>query len=244
MTRTRELDAALARAETVARAGGWRAATAEHVVIALLDEPDVATAVRLAGLDPVALAVRLDQRIRRLAPGARFQGFAQIALPAFERAQAAMREPRLTATILLGRLVGVPSIAGLLDELGTRVVDIRNALAHGLATTAPSEAPRAYVHRAPAHAREPAGRYRVFVHDDPFTTIDFIRTVLGKTFATAPARLESIAVELGETGRAIVGDYPLRAATHWIDVATRLAHADGYPLRFSFEPAEPSASAP
>jgi ATP-dependent Clp protease adaptor protein ClpS len=85
-----------------------------------------------------------------------------------------------------------------------------------------------------ADAIEPP--YRVLVHNDDVTPMDFVVGVLRGMFDLALERAEAVMLTAHYTGGAVVGTWPRGDAKRRIDAAHRLARLDHYPLKFTMEP--------
>ena len=84
--------------------------------------------------------------------------------------------------------------------------------------------------------REPR-RFNVIIHNDDFTTMDFVVEVLVQVFFLSPGNAHSLMLEVHNTGKAIVGSYTRDIATSKAEKATRMARDNGFPLRLTVEPA-------
>lgn len=85
--------------------------------------------------------------------------------------------------------------------------------------------------------REPR-QYQVILHNDDFTTFDFVVKVLMDVFFKSQQDAELLAQTVHVKGQAIVGIYSLDIAISKINKATRLAREAGFPLRFTYSPIE------
>jgi ATP-dependent Clp protease adaptor protein ClpS len=79
-------------------------------------------------------------------------------------------------------------------------------------------------------------RYRVLVHNDPVTPMNFVEQVLGTIFHLDPSLAENVMLEAHNTGVAHVVTLALEEAEVRCDRAHALARAHGYPLTFTYEP--------
>ena len=82
--------------------------------------------------------------------------------------------------------------------------------------------------------REPI-RYKVIMHNDDFTTMDFVVQVLIEIFHKDPVSAESIMLSVHKTGRGVVGDYPYDIAVTRVSAAHKRAKAAGFPFRMTIE---------
>ena len=85
--------------------------------------------------------------------------------------------------------------------------------------------------------REPK-RYKVILHNDDFTTMEFVVMVLAVVFRKTEADAESIMLNVHRQGRGVAGIYTYDIALTKAQKATQMARAEGFPLRITVEPAE------
>ena len=83
--------------------------------------------------------------------------------------------------------------------------------------------------------REPR-RYRVFMHNDDFTTMDFVVMVLVTVFYKSDEEAEAIMLQIHNGYKAEVGIYSYDMARTKVAKATGMAREEGYPLRLSIMP--------
>ncbi|MBQ9356683.1 MAG: ATP-dependent Clp protease adaptor ClpS [Prevotella sp.] len=79
-------------------------------------------------------------------------------------------------------------------------------------------------------------RYVVIIHNDDFTTMEFVVRVLMEVFFKERAEAEALMLSVHHTGKAIVGVYSYDVALSKIQRATSMAREEGYPLRLTCEP--------
>jgi ATP-dependent Clp protease adaptor protein ClpS len=80
--------------------------------------------------------------------------------------------------------------------------------------------------------------YRVIIHNDDVTPMDFVVRVLKEVFHKAATEAVRIMLEAHVTGAALVAVMPLEQAELRVEQAHSLARTAKYPLRFSYEPVE------
>ena len=78
--------------------------------------------------------------------------------------------------------------------------------------------------------------YRVLIHNDDVTPMDFVVRVLAEIFHLDATRSISIMWEAHTKGVAHVVTEPLEQAEFHVDQARSLSRARKYPLTFSIEP--------
>ena len=82
--------------------------------------------------------------------------------------------------------------------------------------------------------REPK-HYRVIMHNDDFTTMDFVVDVLRDIFRKEEAEAVRLMMLVHESGRASVGSYPYDIAVTKVQAATARAKEEGFPFRLTVE---------
>lgn len=84
--------------------------------------------------------------------------------------------------------------------------------------------------------REPK-HYRVIMHNDDFTTMDFVVDILRDIFRKDEAEAVRLMMLVHESGRASVGSYPYDIAVTKVQAATARAKEEGFPFRLTVEEA-------
>ena len=79
--------------------------------------------------------------------------------------------------------------------------------------------------------------YKVIMHDDPKTTMDFVVQVLIQFFNKELPTAFELMLEIHNTGQGLAGVYPLEHAELKVDQTHSLARTHGYPLTCTIEPA-------
>ena len=79
-------------------------------------------------------------------------------------------------------------------------------------------------------------RYKVIIHNDDFTTMEFVVTILVQVFFMDEARAESLMLQVHHAGKAVVGIYSYDIAQTKAKRATDMAREQGFPLRLTVEP--------
>jgi ATP-dependent Clp protease adaptor protein ClpS len=80
--------------------------------------------------------------------------------------------------------------------------------------------------------------YRVLIHNDDVTPMDFVVQVLQSVFELLFDRAESVMLAAHQGGVAYVASYPKEEARSRVERAHALARAVGFPLKFTLEPGE------
>lgn len=83
--------------------------------------------------------------------------------------------------------------------------------------------------------REPR-RYKVFIHNDDFTTMEFVVMILTNVFFKSEAEAETLMLAVHHSGNAVVGIYSYDVAVSKVSKAVDLARKEGYPLRLTYSP--------
>ena len=84
--------------------------------------------------------------------------------------------------------------------------------------------------------REPK-HYRVIMHNDDFTSMEFVVEILMDIFHKNEAEAERLMLMVHESGRAVIGAYPYDIAVTKVQTALGLAKEQGYPFRMTVEEA-------
>ena len=84
--------------------------------------------------------------------------------------------------------------------------------------------------------REPK-HYRVIMHNDDFTSMDFVVDILVEIFHKAEMEAERLMLMVHETGKAAIGSYPYDIAVTKVHAATTRAKEEGFPFRMTIDEA-------
>ena len=79
--------------------------------------------------------------------------------------------------------------------------------------------------------------FRVVLHNDDYTTMEFVLEVLEKIFNKSPAEAFRIMMHVHTRGHGICGAYPYEVAETKVGLVHDRAREQGYPLRASMEEA-------
>ena len=94
--------------------------------------------------------------------------------------------------------------------------------------------------------KEPS-MFLVVILNDDYTPYEFVVGVVSGIFKHSVAVAMGLAAEAHEQGRSVVGRYTKEIADTRVELATRLARSEGFPLTFLVEPeheSKPSAPGP
>ena len=79
-------------------------------------------------------------------------------------------------------------------------------------------------------------RYTVTIHNDDFTTMDFVVKVLKEVFFMEEEKAMTLMLTVHHAGKAVVGIYTYDIATSKVRKATEMARENGFPLMLTVEP--------
>ena len=77
--------------------------------------------------------------------------------------------------------------------------------------------------------------YKVLLHNDDYTTMEFVVEVLEGIFGKSPAEAFRIMMHVHENGVGMCGSYPYEIAETRVALVHERARARGFPLRASME---------
>ncbi|MGN0280691.1 MAG: ATP-dependent Clp protease adaptor ClpS [Prevotella sp.] len=81
-------------------------------------------------------------------------------------------------------------------------------------------------------------RYKVIIHNDDFTTMEFVVMILEQVFFLDPAKAQTLMLQVHQSNKAVVGIYTYDIAVSKARKATIMARKEGFPLRLTVEPEE------
>ena len=90
--------------------------------------------------------------------------------------------------------------------------------------------------RTDIRMKEPR-QYHVIMHNDDFTTMEFVVEILIDIFHKDPVQAEAVMMEVHKKGRAAVGRYPYDIAATKVNTAMERAGQEGFPFRMTLEEA-------
>ncbi|MBO5871652.1 MAG: ATP-dependent Clp protease adaptor ClpS [Bacteroidaceae bacterium] len=82
--------------------------------------------------------------------------------------------------------------------------------------------------------KEP-NKYKVIIHNDDFTTMEFVVMILKQVFFYTDSKAEALMLQVHNNNSAIVGIYTYDIAITRAKKATRMARENSYPLRLTVE---------
>ncbi|MDA8137206.1 MAG: ATP-dependent Clp protease adaptor ClpS [Desulfobacteraceae bacterium] len=89
--------------------------------------------------------------------------------------------------------------------------------------------------RSEVRTQEPP-MYRVILHNDDYTTRDFVVEVLVYVFHKSPEAAVTLMWQVHRQGTGLAGIYPRDVAETKVSTVTSLAREHGFPLRTTMEP--------
>ena len=84
--------------------------------------------------------------------------------------------------------------------------------------------------------REPK-HYKVIMHNDDFTTMEFVVNILMTIFKKDINTSNKIMMDVHKLGKGIVGIYPYDIATTKVAMALEMAKEEGFPFNITIEEA-------
>jgi ATP-dependent Clp protease adaptor protein ClpS len=84
--------------------------------------------------------------------------------------------------------------------------------------------------------KEPV-QYRVLLHNDDYTTMDFVVQILETVFNKQPAEAMSIMLSVHKNGIGVCGVYTAEVAETKVAMVHHIAHEHKFPLKCSMEEA-------
>ena len=79
-------------------------------------------------------------------------------------------------------------------------------------------------------------KYRVLLHNDHYTAMEFVVEILTVVFRKSNTESVEIMLNVHQNGIGIAGVYPVSVAEMKVETVLKSAEVNGYPLRCSMEP--------
>lgn len=89
--------------------------------------------------------------------------------------------------------------------------------------------------RQKTNLREPR-RYKVIIHNDDFTTMEFVVMILKEVFFLSEENAQALMLQVHHSDKAVVGIYTYDITLSKAQKATKMARENGFPLRLTVEP--------
>lgn len=80
------------------------------------------------------------------------------------------------------------------------------------------------------------GMYQVVLHNDDYTTMEFVVYVLERVFNKNEGEANRIMLEVHRRGRGVCGVYPFEIAETKVAQVEKMAFKEGFPLKCTLEP--------
>lgn len=97
------------------------------------------------------------------------------------------------------------------------------------------ESVKARPRQRPKPSTERPPRYKVLIHNDDYTTMEFVVEVLQGVFRKPHEEAVRIMLNVHRKGIGLCGVYPFEIAETKVDCVHKLAQENGFPLRCSME---------
>ncbi len=82
---------------------------------------------------------------------------------------------------------------------------------------------------------EPPKKYKVILHNDDFTPMDFVIVILMDAFNFGFEKASSIMMQVHEQGKGIAGAYSKEIANMKVKRCNQIARSEGHPLMVTME---------
>ena len=92
----------------------------------------------------------------------------------------------------------------------------------------------ATIHKEKLNVKKPS-LYKVIMHNDDFTTMEFVVEVLKTVFNKDINTSNKIMMDVHKIGRGIVGVYPYDIAATKVAIALGMAKEEGFPFNITIE---------
>lgn len=79
-------------------------------------------------------------------------------------------------------------------------------------------------------------RYKVLIHNDDYTTMEFVVMVLERVFRHSPASARRLMIAIHNSGYGVAGVYAKEIAETRVEQTIALAREAGHPLQCTMEP--------
>jgi ATP-dependent Clp protease adapter protein ClpS len=237
------LEQSLRRALAVSGAGHHEYATLEHLLLALIDDPDVASVLRACNVDLEKLRLNLvahivskpadfaSDSLEYSKPTAEFHRVIQRAVTHVGSIE---REEVTAVDALIAILAERDSQASrLLEEQGMTRYDATLYVSHGTGKLDRLSRGRGGA-VAPAVSVQPLG-FKVLLLNDDYTPMEFVVHVLERVFDKDHETAERTMLKIHNEGVGICGIYPYDAAHTKVTDVLDLAHKHQHPLQCVLE---------
>jgi ATP-dependent Clp protease adaptor protein ClpS len=97
--------------------------------------------------------------------------------------------------------------------------------------------PGGEIREKPSQQTQKPTVYRVILHNDDYTTMQFVVEILETIFHKSPAEAHRIMMHVHTRGHGVCGVYPYEVAETKVALVHERARESGFPLRASLEEA-------
>jgi ATP-dependent Clp protease adaptor protein ClpS len=220
-----DLKALMQSAQAEAGKREHRHLTLEHLLLVMSRDPEIATLLRACDADPAELTRELEDYLALLSPEAAPDG-SQL-FHAFQRAAMvaarAGREQISTQSVLVQIRRDPDAYASLLlRAAGIELVDLLRCIAHGKPDVRP-------------HPLSGVTRAALRMHNDDYTTMEFVVDALMRFFHKSQAESTHIMLTVHKKGSAVAGVYTRDVAETKVEEVMKHARESGMPLLVTAE---------
>jgi ATP-dependent Clp protease adaptor protein ClpS len=92
----------------------------------------------------------------------------------------------------------------------------------------------ALVEEAPPKVKRP-GKYLVILHNDDYTTMDFVVEILQRFFQKSETEASDLMLQVHQKGQAVCGIYPYEIAETKVIQVKEYSRSRGFPLKCTVE---------
>ena len=95
---------------------------------------------------------------------------------------------------------------------------------------------QSYVRERTSMGLKEPDMYKVIMHNDDFTTMEFVVQMLRQVFFKDQATAETLMLTVHREGQATIGLYTYDMAVSKCQKAMRMAREQGFPFKLTYEP--------
>ncbi len=248
---SQDVTAILENAVADTRARGHVDLTTEHLLLAAMLHPSGTSTLRACNVDLEAVRVELERHLGNR-PGSppvdvptQSPEFLRVLQRAASHAQSAGRTELTTGNLLVALLAERDAYGTfLLLNAGLTRLALLTYLSHGTphderSTNLPKA--RMLGRWRPRAQAASADLYCVVLHNDDYTTRDFVVALLTTVFEQSLTEAAAVMEAAHQRGLGMVGPYSLQNATALLEDATRRARDAEFPLKLTLVPATGAA---
>jgi ATP-dependent Clp protease adapter protein ClpS len=245
-TLSQNLEQTLSRALALAKESRHDRATPEHLLLALIDDPDAAAVMRGCAVDGDRLrrdlSAHLESAPERLAAASPEDAkpdpaFHRVIQRAVTHVQLTGREEVTGTDVLVAVLDERDSqAAALMQQQGTTRYDVTRYLSHGSVGDQPASQDGSAGPGPAAMPEDAAGSLaRVLLLNDEYTPMEFVVDVLQELFDYDQEAATRIMLEIHHHGSGICGTYPYDEAAAKVAEVREIAQEHQHPLQCVLE---------